>query len=295
MLILALLLQQKVLAGTLRDAGISAYNAGQVAQAQKDLEQWVSQYPLDRLARYYLAHCLLSQGQTKEAAQNYTACCTWPKPDYISIAAKQALDLIAAKSQGASAGLSSATQVNNDAIEKQESVLVARIKDEEKRSISEKQELLELQIENSKARLKGQIASLTRYIWIDGKKMEHPDYAPSVSSLNEQAYADQMRMTEAFNFAEANIRQAADKKIADLEQTARGMKKQMRSTHGAIGLIPDGTDLNVRNYMNFPDASESDYYRRPTVPLRAGPAQMLKLDPKVRQAPQNRGKMPENR
>ncbi len=103
----------------------------------------------------------------------------------------------------------------------------------------------------------------------------NPNCNSQILAQRRHAELRRHRWQTEFTARRSHIMNEARDRADRLRVTAANLLDQMRSTHGTIGLVPEGTNLYVRSYIHFPDSGQPAYTSPPLVPLKANPAKLL--------------------
>ena len=142
-------------------------------------------------------------------------------------------------------------------------------------AIQQQQALLERTRANIDSKLQHDISLIPKFVYFGQHKIDNRDYQAQISSLRKAAENEHSQALLRYENSVKIIAGEVKRKLEGLGFTANHLNQQTKSTRGNVGLVPAGSSMYVRNYVVFPDSSESDFYRSPEVPLKASPAKKL--------------------
>jgi hypothetical protein len=154
-------------------------------------------------------------------------------------------------------------------LEKQQEEIGGRILKEANDRMTAKEKTIKQCIADVDKRTEQDVRAVPRQVYIGSKSMPNPNYDAEVDEIRRQGSEKQRKLRWDLERSKQDILRAAQRKIDDLKRTARHLDEQTKSQQGAVGLVQKGTTMHVRNYVHFPDQSESDLYAPPVAPLKA--------------------------
>ncbi len=254
-------------AGTYEDA-VNYYHSGNLDEAFSRFSSIVKDDPGNTQARFYLANTYALTGQHEKAIEEYRRCA---KDSPGTIMEKVCLKAI---------------EKHNDklnASNKQKSPhslmqMKSEMKMQKQASDYEKQLQLQCSIELNtlKKRYAEDIAVIDQQLSRDIRDIPRSAYTGNSSSSNSsyQKEVDRLKVPaeERKKFLEKRLKADSDliterynKRLSAYASSRDNLRSGLNSTNGNMQVVPHGTNMNVRNYINF--GQEKVY--EPPVSMRA--------------------------
>jgi len=137
------------------------------------------------------------------------------------------------------------------------------------------------------------ITSTPKYITNrNGPDFPNPDYDIIVQQARDEASVKMRAAERRFEESLTVIKRGEMERLNAINVLPSQFNNQLNTTSGSIGLVKQGTGVYVRNYMTFPNRSESDLYARPVTPLNAPPAFKYQAPPHTVAHPTRRTNAP---
>lgn len=153
----------------------------------------------------------------------------------------------------------------------QQSALAAKIQADCDQAIKSKEAYFNRAIEDVERRLKEDMRNVPKKYVDFRHSADNPTYESDIADLQHAANERILKLRYQMEQSRTNILAETKRKLENINATTQHLEQDLKSTTGAVALTKKGTSLHVRNYMSFPDLSESNQYAPPVVPLRATP------------------------
>ena len=277
-----------------------AYDKREWDKSKAILEQLVLTYPKDTVVHYLLANTYMAAGKLELAEREYDICvklnchstmkaqcihAIHQIKNYNSAQSATAATPSAAPAtalQSASAATSAAPYaapsvpalvidptlaLNEEKLSEQEQEFLRRHSRSESESTRHERRIADTQINRIKADADFEIAQIRKYIYNDHHEIKNPSYESDTQAIRE--YADK-RIKAILDAQERNnlvISRNANRAKTDTTNMASNLREAAQSEKGSIRVMPNGSNLYTKNYVNFDEESEPDPPE--LVPLKA--------------------------
>ncbi len=254
-------------AGTYEDA-VNYYHSGNLDEAYSRLSSIVKDDPGNFQARFYLANTYALTGQHEKAIEEYRRCANDSPGTKMEEVCLKAIEKQNDKLNAS----------NKQKFPHMQMQMNSEIKMQKQASEYEKQLQLRCSIEvnNLKKRYAEDIARIDRQLSLDIREIPPIAYTGRSSSSNPsyQREVDRLKMPadERKKSLENRLKVESDliierynKRLSAYAGSRDHLRRELNSTNGNMQVVPHGTNMNVRNYINF--GQEKVY--EPPVSMRA--------------------------
>lgn len=254
-------------AGTYEDA-VNYYHGGNLDEAYSRLSSIVKDDPGNFQARFYLANTYALTGQHEKAIEEYRRCANDSPGTKMEEVCLKAIEKQNDKLNAS----------NKQKFPHMQMQMNSEIKMQKQASEYEKQLQLRCSIEviNLKKRYAEDIARIDRQLSLDIREIPPIAYTGRSSSSNPsyQREVDRLKMPadERKKSLENRLKVESDliierynKRLSAYSGSRDHLRRELNSTSGNMQVVPHGTNMNVRNYINF--GQEKVY--EPPVSMRA--------------------------
>lgn len=267
---------------------LEAYKSNRIEQTLTTAKSILASDPKNATALYYMANCHLKLGHSSEAKACYQDCLrASPADSELGQFARKALEglsrLEQAPGRGASANQTPTEEprtLNTPRIavqteERKVAALTAQIE-----TLRRRKQDAQAQISRINSDFEQAMAEIPKTIWVwssSGKRIkeiDNPDYKSNYSALHSIADKKIDCINKDIATLEKQMTDAGLATTVSLDQANNNLQSQLNtSAAGTVRLTPQGTDLYVRNYINFsgqPEFHAPPMRQLPTIQERAG-------------------------
>jgi len=248
------------MAGTYEDA-VDYYNLGNMEKASCLFDAVIKEAPNNLIARFYLANSYSSMGLTQNAIDEYRICAQknpGTKMEGQCLKAIEQLNkklngelklksphrLLQMKSEIKIEGQASEYKIQ---LEKQCSIELANLK----RRLAEDHWRLDQQLKKD-----------INDIFVVGERSDrNPVYKNSVEALNAQVAKKKLELENRLKTDCEVIIDRYNKRLQAYSNSREGLRVGLNSSNGNMQIVPHGTSMTVRNYINF---GQEKIYEPPT-------------------------------
>lgn len=260
-----------------------AYARNDFAKSRDILEQLAISYPKDPIVHYLLGNSYLAVSKFELAEREYQLCLKLNPPLIAVAQCQQALGQIRAyisgrpaassaqannTQQSAAAGVAcpgaSATggtappdpnlALNEQKLAEQQQELIQRADLEQAQMTALHKRISDAQASRIREQAEFEISQLQRYSYTSrGRQITNPGYEAEVRAIREDADRRIKSSLDALERNSSTIARTADRTRNDVSNMATNLREQAQSDKGASRLMPNGSNLYTRNYVNFGD------------------------------------------
>ncbi|MBY0548829.1 MAG: hypothetical protein K2W95_16275 [Candidatus Obscuribacterales bacterium] len=299
-----------------RDAQLAeaskAYARNDFAKSRDILEQLTVSYPKDPIVHYLLGNSYLAVSKFELAEREYQLCLKLNPPLIAVAQCQQALGRIrvymstrsaASSAQATSAqpatypGASTAAAttgqapldpnlaLNEQKLAEQQQELIRRADMEQARMTEHHKRICDAQTSRIKEQAEFEISQLQKYTYTSrGRQITNPHYEEEARAIREDADRRIKSALDALERNSSTLGRTGDRTRNDIAAMASNLREAAQSDKGSSRLMPNGSNLYTKNYVNFGDEIE----REPEPPR---PVEALKADyAKVTVKPKGSGK-----
>lgn len=263
--------------------GVVLFKTGRLTEARDVLQSAVLHNPSDLKARYILANVYASLKDRQKAVEQYTYCANKAPGTKLEEFCLKAMGMQKLQSNSLPALKHPLTDLQRD------TELKVDMQAYEYRNNLENQRANELKGLSSRTNAQADtinrqmaldIDNVPRYIYVGDKRYSNPDYKSDVDAIKLEAARRLDEVTKRRDSDLETLNQRFDKRLEEYMESRDGIHNALRSAKGNMQLTPHGTDMYVRNYMNF--GQEKIY--EPPASLQARPLTLLDKIPESSRA-----------
>jgi tetratricopeptide (TPR) repeat protein len=240
-------------AGEYEDA-VGLYKSGKIAEAANSLQSVINKNPSDLKARYYLANAYASLGQRNKAIEQYNYCANAAPGTKMEEYCQRAMGMQNLKSNslpGLKQPMKDLQRDTESKVEMQAKEYRANLEAQrknEQRFLSRK---IDAQVDTIRRQMTLDVDNVPRYIFVGNKAYSNRDYQTDVSKIKLDAARRISDLTSGEDSEMQKLNDRFDKKLEEFSESHDGIRTALKSAKGNMQLTPHGTDMYVRNYMNF--------------------------------------------
>ncbi len=269
-------------AGEYEDA-VALYKSGKISEAAHTLQSVVNKNSSDLKARYYLANAYASLGQRNKAIEQYNYCANAAPGTKMEEYCLRAMGMQNLKSNSLPSLQQPMKDVQRDTetkVDMQAKEYVANLESQrksEQRVLSQK---INAQIDTINKQMALDVENVPRYIYMGNKVYSNRDYQTDVKKIKLDAERRISDLTRGENSEMQKLNERFDKRLEEFAESHDGIRTALKSAKGNMQLTPHGTDMYVRNYMNF----GQEKIWEPPPSLQARPLTLLDKIPEASRA-----------
>ncbi len=241
------------MAGEYEDA-VGLYKSGRISEATSILQSVISKNPADLKARYYLANAYASLGQRNKAIEQYNYCANAAPGTKMEEYCLRAMGMQNLKSNSLPSLQQPMKELQRDTeskVDMQARQYIANLESQrktEQRALSLK---INAQIDTINKQMALDVENVPRYIYMGNKVYSNRDYQTDVKKIKLDAERRISDLTSGENSEMQKLNERFDKRLEEFSESHDGIRTALKSSKGNMQLTPHGTDMYVRNYMNF--------------------------------------------
>ncbi|MDX2106051.1 MAG: hypothetical protein SFY67_06575 [Candidatus Melainabacteria bacterium] len=263
--------------------GVVLFKAGRMIEARDVLLSAVKRDPSDLKARYFLANVYASLKDRQKAVEQYNYCANAAPGTKLEEFCLKAMGMQRLKPNSLPAlkhpkhdlQLNTELKVDLQAYEYRHNLEKQRAN--ELKGLSSR---TNAQADTINRQMALDIDNVPRYIFVGNKRYSNPDYKSDVDSIKLEAARKLDDIANRRNADLESLNQRFDKRLEEYMESRDGIRNALKSANGNMQLTPHGTDMYVRNYMNF--GQEKIY--EPPQSLQARPLTLLDKIPESSRA-----------
>jgi len=263
--------------------GVGFFKSGKMQEAASALQIAVKKNPSDLKARYYLANTYASLGQRQKAVEQYSYCANAAPGTKMEEFCLKAMGMQNLKSNS----LNSLQQPQKDLqretetkVDMQAKEYVSSVEAQRKSELNSLSRRINAQVDTINKQMQLDIDSVPKYIYVGNKRYPNTDYASDVDRIKYNAAGRISDLTNRQNSDLAQLNERFDKRLEEYLESHDGIRTALKSAKGNMQLTPHGTDMYVRNYMNF----GQEKIWEPPASLQARPLTLLDKIPEPSRA-----------
>lgn len=279
---------------TLLDEASRAYARNDFNKSRDILEQLCMSYPKDPVIHYLLGNSYLVASRLELAEREYQLCLKLNPAPAVLAHCQQALGQIrvyannrssAATAAGAANSNSSNGTVpansagstpidpnlmlNEQKLVEQQQELTERADLEQSQMTAHHRRISDAQTSRIREQAEFEISQLQKYSYNSrGRQVTNPGYEAEVQAIREDADRRIKASLDALERNSSTIARTADRTRNDVSKMASNLREAAQSDKGSVRLMPNGSNLYTKNYVNFGEDTEPEP-PRPIQPLRA--------------------------
>ncbi len=267
---------------------MNAYDGRDFARAEKLLNELSVSYPKDPIMHYLLGNCYLATSKMQLAEHEYDLCLKLNPVPSLSVQCHTALSGIhhitppppilgsspvppsapGSVAQPLPAASQPNLAINEEKIAEEQTELLQRQEDETKQSLRFHRKLTDIAVTRLRDQAALDIAALPKYYYDSrGHRRSDPNYYSAAREITAECEAKVQRQQDALERDNVVLTRVSQQTKIDVANMASTLRNTMLSSRGASRLMPAGTNLYVRNYVNFGDSPDPE--PQPVVPLHA--------------------------
>lgn len=241
------------MAGEYEDA-VSFYKSGKISEAASILQSVIRKNPADLKARYYLANAYASLGQRNKAIEQYSYCASAAPGTKMEEYCLRAMGMQNLKSNSLPSLQQPMKDLQRDTeskVDMQAREYVANLESQRKNEQRVLSQKINAQIDTINRQMALDVDNVPRYIYIGNKVYSNRDYQTDVKRIKLDAERRISQLTSGEDSEMQKLNERFDKRLEEFVESHDGILTALKSAKGNMQLTPHGTDMYVRNYMNF--------------------------------------------
>ncbi len=261
--------------GIIKDAA-AAYGKQKYNDSIRLLEPLGRLNPKNPLLHYYLANNYFAKGNWDGAKQEYRVCLNLQPSSDVRHHCIKALGQLQHYFPGTHSNsqqqlmppvANDFVMINAPALSRQAQERRNKYESHYRHRIEQNEQHAQKKIDAVERNNKHTIEGLPRYEYIGDRKVSSSNYAHEVAFARQQANRQIKDIREFLARDNAHAKAELDRHTSDVERMTSNFLAEVNSDRGPIGIMPGGSGLHVKNYVNFGD--DSDPLPPVIVPLRA--------------------------
>lgn len=267
-----------------------AYARNDFAKSRDILEQLTVSYPKDPIVHYLLGNSYLAVSKFELAEREYQLCLKLNPPLIAVAQCQQALGQIrgymnartvasAVQANSAQSAAAAGTPpldpnlaLNEQKLAEQQQELIQRADLEQAQMTAHHKRISDAQTSRIREQAEFEISQLQKYSYTSrGQRIMNPGYEAEARAIREEADRRIKSSLDALERNSSTIVRKADRTRNDVHRMANNLREQAQSDKGLSRLMPNGSNLYIRNYVNFGDelSEPEPQAPRPIEPLKA--------------------------
>lgn len=234
--------------------GVSLFKSGRMAEAALVLENVVKKDPSDLKARYLLGNAYASLKQRQKAVEQYSFCANAAPGTKMEEYCLKALGMQNLKTNSLPSLKHSAQDLQLDTERKldiQAKEYQSNLDNQRKNELKGLASRLNAQAATIEKQMALDIENVPKYIYVGNKRYANSDYKTDVDLIKLEAARKLEELTARQKLDCQALNERFDKRIEEYKESHQGIRDALKSAKGNMQLTPHGTDMYVRNYMNF--------------------------------------------
>jgi hypothetical protein len=264
-------------------SGMSLFKSGRMSEAALVLESVVKKDPSDLKARYLLGNAYASLKQRQKAVEQYSFCANAAPGTKMEEYCLRALGMQNLKTNS----LPSLKHSNHDLQLDTERKLDIEAKEyqynlenQRKNELNGLASRLNAQAATIDKQMALDIENVPKYIYVGDRRYPNSNYKTDVDLIKTEAARKIEELTARQKSDYQALNERFDKRIEEYMESHQGIRDALKSAKGNMQLTPHGTDMYVRNYMNF----GQEKVWEPPASLQARPLTLLDKIPEPNRA-----------
>lgn len=237
-------------------AAMKAYNEKRFPECIDNFERLIRAHPKDARLHYYLANAYMAAGKLQLAEREYLSSMYLTSDTQLTAFCQTAVSQLrqhlanlppvgAVAATPATPAVSSKLQLNTRLLQDQEQHLKTRFTLEAKERERLYDRIAQTQIQGIKQNAKDQIASLVK------RRGGSSAYKDEVDCINATAETQIARVKIEAGYKKDRSHNELKRQTNCIDSYDDHLRKLLASDTGSIRVMPTGTSLYVRNYINF--------------------------------------------
>ncbi|MBP7862061.1 tetratricopeptide repeat protein [bacterium] len=234
--------------------GVGLYKSGKIAEAANLLQSFIGKNPSDLKARYYLANAYASLGQRNKAIEQYNYCANAAPGTKMEEYCLRAMGMQNLKSNSLPSLKQPMKDLQRDTeskVDMQAKEYRANLEAQRKNEQIILAKKIDAQVETIRRQMALDVDNVPRYIYIGNKIYSNRDYQTDVKKIKLEAERRISDLTSGEDSEMQRLNECFDKRLEEFSESHDGIRTALKSAKGNMQLTPHGTDMYVRNYMNF--------------------------------------------
>lgn len=276
---------------TLLDEASRAYARNDFNKSRDILEQLCMSYPKDPVIHYLLGNSYLVASRLELAEREYQLCLKLNPAPAVSAHCLQALAKIRVYASNRSSAATAAGVVNSNSsratvsansapvdpnlmlneqkLTEQQQELIERADLEQSQMTAHHRRVSDAQSNRIREQAEFEISQLQKYSYNSrGRQVSNPGYEAEVRAIREDADRRIKASLDALERNSSTIARNAERTRNDVSKMVSNLREAAQSDKGSMRLMPNGSNLYTKNYVNFGEDTQPEP-PRPIEPLRA--------------------------